>query len=139
MVLGRRLQNRLESLTNFLTLSASFENTLKKTQHIGQIKPEPTVYTLSIQPITDSGILPFNQHGALASQTFHTLIIPDCSINEKLTNIPALNQIQRKHEATLLYRSRLRITATQPANTPPPKIVNPMERTPSHVPDADDP
>ena len=50
----------------------------------------------------------------------------------------SLNQL-KKRDASLLYRSRFKITATHPANTPPPKIVKPMERTSSHVPDEDDP
>ena len=63
------------------------------------------------------------------------LIYP--SINKKTLH-DASEPIQ-KRDASLLYRSRFKITATHPANTPPPKIVKPMERASSHVPDEDDP
>ena len=50
---------------------AAFEDALKKAQHIRQVEPEAAVDTFSIHPTRDSGIVPFDQHHALASQTFH--------------------------------------------------------------------
>jgi hypothetical protein len=50
-----------------LTLVAAFEDTLKKAQHIRQVKPKAAVDTFGIQPTRNSGVVPLNQHHALAS------------------------------------------------------------------------
>ena len=54
-----------------MTLVAAFEDALKKTQHVRQVEPKPTINAFGIHPTRDSGVVPFNQHHALASQTFH--------------------------------------------------------------------
>jgi hypothetical protein len=78
---GDGLEDRLEGFTDFLTLVTAFEDALKKAQHICQVEPEPAIDTLGIQPTRDSGVVPFNQHGALASQAFHKRTKFDLSIN----------------------------------------------------------
>jgi hypothetical protein len=65
-----------------LTLVAAFENALKKTQDVRQVEPKAAVDTFSIHPTRDSGVVPFDQHHTLASQTFHERAKFDLSINK---------------------------------------------------------
>lgn len=60
-------QDRLEGFANFLTLIATFEDMLKKSQDIGQVEPKAAIYALGIKPPRHFGVLPLHQHGALAS------------------------------------------------------------------------
>jgi len=60
---------------------AAFENPLKKTQDVRQVEPKAAVDTFGIHPTRDSGVVPFNQHHTLASQTFHERTKFDLSIN----------------------------------------------------------
>jgi len=64
---------------------AAFEDALKKAQYICQVEPKPAVDTFGIQPTRNSGVVPFNQHGALASKTFHKMTKLAISINKKIS------------------------------------------------------
>jgi hypothetical protein len=84
---GDELQVRLEGFTDFLTLVAAFEDAFKKAQHIRQVEPKAAVDTFGIQPTRNSGIVPFDQHHTLASQTFHERTKLDISINKKISKL----------------------------------------------------
>ncbi len=43
------IQDRLEGFTDFLTVISAFEDALKKTQDIGQVKQKPAIDTPGIK------------------------------------------------------------------------------------------
>jgi hypothetical protein len=119
---------RLKSV-RFLDLAsahAALYNLVKKPQHVGQVDPKSTIQAPSIEAPIHQRVMALDHHETFAFQAVHRMVLgSDCREAETLV---VFRQDVTSHPGDAVHRRRFKISARQPAKSPPPKMVVPKER-----------